>query len=138
MNKTFTTIALIAVLGTLAVSCQKEDSVNPTCLVAESNDTVYTVCYSVDGTSHTITLVGDKAWHDFLDHLFALAEEGHTVSFRNVEAAASVTPSKETITHSTYDKDDAYKWAEEMGDKGYAVTIRYDEETKKYTCCAIK
>ena len=52
MNKTFTTIALIAVLGTMAVSCQKEDSVNPTCLVAESNNTVYTVCYSVDGSSH--------------------------------------------------------------------------------------
>lgn len=138
MRKIITTIALIAVLGTMAVSCQKEDAVNPTCPVAASNDTVYTVRYSVDGTSHTITLVGDKAWHDFLNHLFALAEEGHTVSFRNEEAASSVTPAKETITHSTYDKDDAYKWADEMGDQGYSVTIRYDKETKKYTCYAIK
>ncbi|MCQ2274139.1 MAG: hypothetical protein MJZ86_05025 [Bacteroidales bacterium] len=39
--------------------------------------------YSVDGTSHTISLVGNKMWHEFLDHLFALAEERHTVSFRN-------------------------------------------------------
>ena len=96
------------------------------------------VCYSVDDTSHTITLVGDKTWHDFLGHLFALAEEGHTVSFRNVETSASVIPSKETITHTTYDKDDAYKWADKMGDQGYAVTVIYDKVTKQYTCCAIK
>lgn len=138
MRKTFTTIALITVLGTMSVSCQKDDTVNPTNLVAESNDTVYTVRYSVDGTSHTISLVGNKMWHEFLDHLFALAEEGHTVSFRNVEADSLVTPSKETITHSTSNKDEAFNWAEEMGNHGYTVTVIYDKETKKYICYAIK
>ena len=34
MRKTFTTIALITVLGTMSVSCQKDDTVNPTNLVA--------------------------------------------------------------------------------------------------------
>lgn len=42
MRKTFTTIALFAVLGTLAVSCQKENIIDETNIVAE-NGTVYTV-----------------------------------------------------------------------------------------------
>lgn len=138
MRKNIITIALLAVLSTMAVSCQKEDSFNPVTLIAENNNTVFNVSYSVDGTSHTITLVSDKAWHDFLDHLFTLAEEGHTVSFRNMDTTSCTTPSKEIITHSTTNKDNAYKWAEEMGNKGYRVTVTYDKETKTYTCYAIK
>lgn len=138
MRKIFTTIALVAVLGTLAAGCQKDDIAEPTCLVAENDNTAYTVRYTVDGTSHTITLIGDQAWHDFLDYLFALAEEGRTVSFRNEEAASSIIPSKETITYTTGNKEDAYKWANNMYDKGYNVTITYDDETGKYTCYAIK
>lgn len=36
MRKTITTIALFAVLGTLAVSCQKENIIDETPVVAEN------------------------------------------------------------------------------------------------------
>jgi len=136
MRKTFTTIALFAVLGTLAVSCQKENIIDETNIVAE-NDTVYTVSYTVDGVTHQITLVGDEAWHDFLNYMMALAEEGHEVTFRNEEAASCVVSTKEKITFTTTDHDEAYAWAEAMLKDGYTVSIHFDKETGIYTCYAI-
>ena len=137
MRKTFTTFALFAVLGTLAVSCQKENIIDETNIVAE-NDTVYKVCYTVDGATHQITLVGDEAWHDFLNRMFALAEEGHEVSFRNEETASHIVSSKETVTYTTSDHDEAYAWAEVMMKDGYSVSIHFDKESGIYTCYAIK
>lgn len=137
MRKIFITIALFAVLGTLAVSCQKENIIDDTCVVAE-NGTVYTVSYSVDGATHHITLIGEDAWHDFLNRMFALAEEGHEVSLRNEDRASRVLSSKDVVTYTTTNRDDAYAWADKMSDEGYAVTIRFDKETGIYTCNAIK
>ena len=135
MRKTITTIALFAVLGTLAVSCQKENIIDETNIVAE-NGTVYTVSYAVDGVTHQITLVGDEAWHDFLSRMFALAEEGRTVTFFNEEAASRVIPSKLVETFTTSNKEEAYQWAEKKGNEGYTVTVVFDQETGIYTCYA--
>lgn len=137
MKRTIITIALFAVLGTLAVSCQKENILGQNAVVAE-NGTMYTVSYTVDGVTHKITLVGEDAWHDFLHHMIALAEEGHRVSFRNEEAASNAAPTKETVTYTTTNHDDAYKWAEKKINEGYSVTIEYDDRTGIYTCTAIK
>lgn len=137
MRKTFTTIALFAVLGTLAVSCQKENINDETSIVAE-NDTVYTVSYSVDGVTYQITLTGDDAWHDFMNRMFALAEEGHEVSFRNEETASSIVSAKEVVTYSTKNRDEAFSWAETMAYEGYTVTISFDKKTGVYTCEAVK
>lgn len=137
MRKTFTTVALIAVLGIMAVSCQKENIIDETSIVAE-NGTVYTVSYAVDGVTHQLTLIGDEAWHDFLNRMLALAEEGHEVTFRNEEAASRVVSTKETVTYTTPDRDEAYAWAEAMGKSGYTVTVTFDKDTKIYTCYAIK
>lgn len=136
MRKTFTTIALFAVLGTLAVSCQKENIIDETNIVAE-NGSVYKVSYTVDGVTHQLTLVGDEAWHDFLNRMVALAEEGHEVSFRNKEAASRVVSTKEKVTFTTTDHDEAYAWAEAMLKDGYTVSIHFDKETGIYTCYAI-
>lgn len=137
MRKTFTTIALFAVLGSLAVSCQKENIIDETNIVAE-NGTVYKVSYTVDGVTQQLTLVGDEAWHDFLNRMVALAEEGHEVTFRNEEAASRIVSTKETVTYTTPNHDDAIKWAAKMADDGYTVTIIFDEENKVYNCYAIK
>lgn len=137
MRKTFTTIALFAVLGTLAVSCQKENIIDEISIVAE-NDTVYTVSYSVDGVTYQITLTGDDAWHDFMNRMFALAEEGHEVSFRNEETASRIVSTKEVVTYSTKERDKAYAWAEAMAEEGYTVTISFDKKTGVYTCEALK
>jgi hypothetical protein len=137
MRKTFTTIALFAVLGTLAVSCQKENIIDETNIVAE-NGSVYKVSYTVDGVTHQLTLVGDEAWHDFLNRMVALAEEGHEVTFRNEEAASRIVSTKETVTYTTPNHDDAINWVAKMADDGYTVTIIFDEENKVYNCYAIK
>ena len=137
MRKTFTTIALFAVLGSLAVSCQKENIIDETNIVAE-NGSVYKVSYTVDGVTHQLTLVGDEAWHDFLNRMVALAEEGHEVTFRNEEAASRIVSTKETVTYTTPNHDDAINWAAKMADDGYTVTIIFDEENKVYNCYAIK
>lgn len=137
MRRTFTTIALFAVLGTLAVSCQKENIIDETSIVAENNK-VYTVSYTVDGVTHQLTLVGDNAWHDFLNRMFVLAEEGHEVTFRNEETASRIVSAKEVVTYSTKNRDEAFSWAEAMIDEGYSVTISFDKKTGVYTCEALK
>lgn len=137
MSKTFTTIAVIVILASMAVSCQKEYIIDQPAIVSAGSAT-YTVQYAIDGESHTATLIGEDTWHDFLNHIFALAEEGHVVSFRNVDTAASTAAAKEAVTYSTTSKDEAYTWAEKMHKAGYSVTILYDEKENTYTCHAIK
>ena len=94
--------------------------------------------YAVDGVTHQLTLIGDEAWHDFLNRMLALAEEGHEVSFRNEEASSCIVSNKEVVTYSSSEREEAYSWAEKMVDNGYTVTIRFDKEKKIYICYALK
>ena len=137
MKKIFTTIALFAVLGTMAVSCQKENIIDEP-FVTTQKSTVYIVSYTIDGVSHQVTLAGDNAWHDFLHRMLALAEEGHAVSFRNESAVSRIASSKETITYTTSSHDDAYAWADKMVHNNYTVTILYNEDEGVYICIATK
>lgn len=137
MRKTFTTIALAALLGTLAVSCQKENIVNERTTLME-NSVVYTVHYSIDGVMHRLTLSGDDAWYDFLNYMLDLAEEGHKVGFQKDEGASRTIAVKETVTYSTTNRDEAYKWGKTMVDNGYDVVIYFDKEKGIYHCEARK
>jgi uncharacterized cupredoxin-like copper-binding protein len=137
MNKTIKVIALCGVLGTMAVSCQKENLVEEnTNIVAQAN-TVRNVVYNVDGIDHRITLIGDDSWNNFLQHMFALAEEGHRVTFRNEDNTVNVATAKEIVTFSTKDKKKAEAWCEEMVEAGYEVSIYFDPDTNTYNCIAI-
>lgn len=137
MKKTIISVALVAVLGSMAVSCQKEDVIYPTSIVAESN-IIYIVRCSIDGETNTISLVGEDAWNEFLDYMFALAEEGHEVSFRNEKESLQNDYAKETVTYTTTDKNKAYEWAENKSKEGYKVTIFFDKDNGSYTCIAIR
>lgn len=137
MKKVTITIALLAVLSTLAVSCQKEKDFDLAQIEAEQI-TIYKVSYTIDGTTYHIILRSDDAWHDFLERMVALAEEGHRVSFRNENTSSQVSSSKEIITYTTTNHDDALKWAEKKVNEGYFVTIEFDKRTGIYTCTAIK
>ena len=137
MFKRALTIALIAVLGTMAVSCQKEN-INETTTAVSQIGTVRNMYYTIDGVNYHITLVGDEAWRIFLNQMLALAEEGHRVSFRNEDASSCVGSTKETVTYVTGNHDDAIAWADTMVDKGYDVTITFDEKEHKYVCIAVK
>ncbi len=137
MKKTIKTVALMMVLGTLAVGCQKEQlSITPN-IVAE-DAAVYTLNYYVDGVLYTVTLQGEQALDEFMRNLFALANEGHKVSVRNGNAGNQILSSKETVVYTTTDEDDAKAWAKAMVKEGYVVDIEYDSKSGIYTCTAVK
>ena len=135
MKKMFITVALFAVLGTLATSCQKETLTELSPVTAQAE--TYLITYSVDGVSMQTRLNGDEALRAFLHRLTALARQGHRVTVRN-ENTFSQASTKEVITYHTTSEDDANEWAEKMVRDGYDVTITYDDKTGEFICIAIK
>ena len=135
MKKTLTIVALFAVLGTLAVSCQKETLTELSPVTTQ--DETYLITYSVDGVSMQTRLNGDEALRAFLQRLTALAREGHRVTVRN-ENTVSQASTKEVVTYRTKSEDDASEWAAKMIMDGYAVEIDYDDKTGEYVCTAAK
>lgn len=135
MKRTIITVALFAVLGTLATSCQKETltELSPVAAQAET----YLITYSVDGVSMQTRLNGDEELRAFLRRLTALAREGHRVTVRN-ENTAGQASTKEVVTYHTTSEDDANEWAAKMIRDGYEVEIDYDEKTGEFICIAIK
>ena len=102
MKRTIKAVALLAVLSVAAVGCQKE-TVVVSQTGAEESGTVYTVRYSVNGVSHTETLIGEQAWADFLQRMLALAEEGHRVTMsRSANTAQYSETEVLTIEQSQY------------------------------------
>ena len=137
MKKTIRTVALLAVLSLVAVGCQKEsfnDSQTQVVMPSDTHDVVYTV----DGVSYTASFSSEAEWQAFLDRLFALAEEGRSVSFRNAGSPVSTKENREIVTYSTRDKIEAEAWADAMEKNGFRVFIDFDEPTGTYNCTAIK
>lgn len=137
MNKSIKKVALLTVLSLAAVSCQKETMVNPQTGV-ETSGTVYTVRYTVNGVTHTETLVGEQAWAAFLQRMLALAEEGYSVTVSKNTYTAQYSMSKEVVTYTTKDRGAAEKWILHMLEGGYVVTMEYNEQTGEYICTAIR
>ena len=136
MKLSFKSVALFSVLSLAAVSCQKETLIDPVVVTGEES-VVKTVVYTIDGETRQMTFLDESSWNAFLDWLFALAEEGHTVSFRMGKVMQS-NDTKEIVTFTTKKKAEALNWADEMAENGYQVTVQYDPSTGIYTCTAIK
>ena len=129
-------MALLAVLSVAAVSCQKENLVPSTpAEVITDNQAVYIYQYEVNGIRSRITLRGEAERADFINRMLALAQEGNTVSFFD-ETQYTQNFTKEDVTYTTKDKEDALNWASSMLDLGYAVTIEYDKNKGIYNCTA--
>ena len=96
MKKTFRTVALMMVLSTLAVSCQKENIVEPNATEAQAC-TVRAVSYTIDGVEHLAVLHSDEEWDAFLSWMLALSKEGRQVYFRNLNATGTTAQTKEAI-----------------------------------------
>ena len=137
MKRTIKTVALLAVLSVAAVGCQKETIEVPQAGIEESG-TVYTVRYVINGITHTETLLGEKAWADFLERMLALAEEGYRVTMSSGYGTAQYSDAKDVVTYRTKDKKEAYNWVETMVEDGYTVTITFNPQTGVYTCVAVK
>lgn len=135
MKHSIKTVALFIGLSMVAVSCQKENIVEQG-ISAEDHHAYISVDYTIDGAAMHATFQDEASWHEFLHWMFALAEEGHRVSFGDSNRLSGLT--KEKVTYTTQSQTDAESWGDKMAKKGYQVTIDYNEKTKTYTCVAIR
>lgn len=94
MKRNIITVALFAVLATMAVSCQKENLVEPQSTVAVIG-TVRAVSYTVDGVTNQIILQNDAEWDAFVDSMLSLSAQGHDVRFVNESASVQELPTKD-------------------------------------------
>ena len=136
MKKVIRTVALLSVIALMPTSCEKETFVCDKKTTSQMAS-MQKVTYTVDGMTTQVMVLSDEAWYDFLDWMFALAEEGHRVSFRR-GAASERSASKETVTFTTQDQNEAYDWANMMAHHGYTVQVSFDRTTGIYTCTAIR
>lgn len=137
MKKKTKTVALLAVLSLMATGCQKENNSE---FAPEMNvsvpHTMYTIQYCIDGVQHRKILHSEADRKNFIRWLFTLAKGGSTVVFCDETKANQPTAVKEVVTYTTTNEDDAIEWAHKMLDKGYKVSIFFDEENKVFICIA--
>lgn len=135
-NKTIY-VAMLTTLGLMATGCQKEMVEN---LPNQTSVSIsaYTVEYSINGETFRTVLQSEEEYDALLLRLVALAREGYTVQVRNGNTIRQGNASKEVVTYTTSDSDDAKRWTKKMMNEGYEVTVTYDDETGIYTCIAIK
>lgn len=137
MNKKTRTVAFFIILCMAAVSCQKENISNPISINAEITSS-QNVSYMIDGTTYQIILHNQAEWDAFIQRMLALARNGHSIVLSNGESVATVSSTKEIVTFTTDDENEANAWATEMIKDGYSVTITFDKKTGIYTCIAVK
>ena len=135
MKRIVITVALFAVLATMAGSCQKEKLVesHPT---STELATERAISYTVDGATNHVILRSEAEWDGFIDSMLSLAAQGHEVSFVNNGATVNGEPTKDVQTLTTSDPTEAKKWAKEKADEGYTVSTTY--ANGQYTVVAIK
>ena len=126
-------IAALALPCIAFTGCTKENN-EPTAVVVTSQSAIYVV----DGEWLYANPQNEVEWSDFVSHLIALAEEGHSVQFWRNESQLRDNSSKVIVTFTTTNSDEAKKWATEKIDEGYTISITYDHQTGIYTCVAIK
>jgi hypothetical protein len=136
MKIPFKRLALFFVLSMVAVSCQKETIIDPVAITG-GEVSFREAIYTIDGVTGQMTFPDDASWNQFLERMFVLAEEGHSVSFRDGNSSQR-NASKEVVTYTTKNKDEAIAWANAMVENGYTVYVQYDKDSGVYTCTAIK
>ena len=137
MKKRLVSVALLAVLSTVAVSCQKETLAEPQSKNLEVS-TVYTVRYVVNGITHTETLGSDAEYDALLMRLLALARLGYEVEIMNGVDPVGATLAVEVITFSTSNEQEAADWVKQKVLEGYKVHVSFDETTGMFNCIAYR
>ena len=135
MKKKIISVALLAVLCLAAVSCQKENVVEPFGS-AEQDTSIHSVKYTINGVSYSMVLENDAEWDALIMRLMALAREGYVVNVVNANSVPSALSAKETLTYRTTSEADAREWTKAREGEGYSVQISFDTLTKEYVCVA--
>ena len=133
MKRTIKTVAVLAGLLALA-GCQKENTEWNNTMPTASGTTLY---YNAGGEVGQTLLTSDEAWDLFMQRMLALAREGYVVVISPTNGTSGHS-TKEVVTFTTDNGDEATMWAKEMVNNGYSVSIAYDEKTGIYTCTATR
>lgn len=127
-------IILLAAMLLCFAGCTKENVAGG---IHDGADTS-SVTYLVGGQRYYANPQTNEEWSLFFDRMLAMAEEGYAVRIMRTDASRQVNASKEKVTYTTDDYNDAKAWAKEKTLEGYEVTITFDQETGKYTCIATR
>ena len=138
MKKHFRKVATVAMFASLMVACQKDivdvnKANNDSQVVGQK-----TLRYCVDGVRASCVLSNEADWCTFMQEMLLIAESGIPVVVYGESGNTISIGSKEFVTYSTSDKDDATTWCQKMVNDGYDVLIEYDTNTGLFVCTATK
>ena len=136
MKKRIITVALLATIGMVAVSCHKEENILANTMAIENN-AKYSITYLIDGVPTTFNTDNDDDVYSLMSQLMDIAASGRFVRVYNQNTTSTIA-TKETVTYVTTDKTLATTWSAEMVLQGYQVSISYNQRTGEYTCTATR
>ena len=130
-------MAVFALLGTLAVSCQKETA--ETGNVICNGDPSALVYYSIDGETFQTTISSESGWASFLQSMTSLAKNGRKICvWRNNNSQVSPLAAKEYIRFVTSSEAEAQAWMRAKEAQGYRVSMEYDKKSNEFICHAFR
>ena len=130
MKRKIRTCARMAILSLSMAGCQKDN------LMFDKTDVNSNIPmrYSVSGTVYTTFLSDESELDSFIDRVFAIVNDGYTVTIIG-NGQRSIKEKKE-ITFTTTIESEAKAWAASMTLLGYSVQVNYNKSTGVYTCIA--
>lgn len=138
MNKKIITVALMALLSILSVGCSKQEGFS---LIVDGNEyrvrQNLMVYYTIDGRrGELVEIMNDAELYRFMDKMVGESYRGHVVNV--IPGKQQKGETKDKTTHTTTSRGEAVSWSTKKIREGYSVEIRYNRDTKTYTCTAVK
>ncbi len=128
----------MALLSILSVGCSKQDGFS---LIVDGNEyrvrQNLMVYYTIDGRrGELVEIMNDAELYRFMDKMVGESYRGHVVNVTPGKQIKGGT--KEKTSHTTTNRGEAVSWSTKKMREGYSVEIRYNRDTKTYTCTAVK
>lgn len=128
----------MALLSILSVGCSKQEGFS---LIVDGNEyrvrQNLMVYYTIDGRrGELVEIMNDAELYRFMDKMVGEAYRGHVVNVTPGKQIKGGT--KEKTSHTTTNRGEAVSWSTKKMREGYSVEIRYNRDTKTYTCTAEK
>lgn len=135
MKNQFKIVLLCAMLATLFVACEKEESVVNNSSLQRTSQEMIAVTYAIDEDTYSISVSSGLQFDEFLKGLINIAAQGHSVSIHNQNAQQNLN-CKETVHFTTKSDEEIVLWTTRMFNHGYDVHVTYNEATGEYVAIA--